>query len=89
MSPSPDDPPHGLVFRSHDTSRHRRGVVVVVLVATIALIWPVYPQFSSVEPYVLGLPLSLAWVVGWLVIVFIAVALLYRREEQDPDAEGG
>jgi hypothetical protein len=87
MSTSPDDPPRGLVFRSHATSRHRRGVAAVVLLATLALVWPVYPQVSSVEPYVFGLPLSLAWVVGWLIVVFIAVALLYRREEQNNEAD--
>lgn len=89
MSSASDDLPRGLVFRSHRTSRHRRWVSIVLIVATVALIWPVYSQFSSVEPYILGLPLSLAWVVGWLAIVFVTVALLYRAEEhgsEDGDA---
>jgi hypothetical protein len=52
-----------------------------VFVAFLALIWPVYPIFSGVEPYILGLPQSLAWVVGWLGVVFVAVLWLYRAEE--------
>lgn len=54
----------------------------VILVAGLALLWPVYPSVPSIEPYVLGLPFSFAWVVGWLVVVFGALVLLYRAEEQ-------
>ena len=85
MPDTPDEPPRGLVFRSHATSSHRRWVAVVVLVTTLALIWPVYPIASGVEPYIFGLPLSLAWVVGGLTIVFVAVLLLYRAEEHGAD----
>lgn len=86
---TPNDPPRGLVFSSlrDDPARRRRtlAAVAVVVVAGLALIWPVYPSVAGVHPYVLGLPFSLAWVVGWLAVVFVALALLYRADESAPD----
>jgi hypothetical protein len=81
--------PRGLVFASlegDNTGRAwRRTVVVgVVILATLALTWPVYPFFSAAQPYVLGLPLSLAWVVGWLAVVFVTLAAVYWVEEVTP-----
>ena len=90
MPDSPDDLPTGLVFSSlQDASERRRTLafVLVVAVAGLALIWPVYPSVVGIRPYVLGLPFSLAWVVGWLIVVFGALVLLYRTEEHDPDDE--
>ena len=85
MSDSTNDIPHGLVFRRLQRGSGRRvrtlAFVSVVLVAGLALLWPVYPLVPSIEPYVLGLPFSFAWVVGWLVVVFGALVLLYRAEE--------
>jgi hypothetical protein len=54
--------------------------VTVLLIAALALVWPVYALFSGIYPLVLGLPLSLAWPVLWLAVVFIALAWLYRSE---------
>jgi hypothetical protein len=85
-----DDLPSGLVFSSlrEDAAQRRRtlAVVAVVAVAGLALVWPVYPSVASIRPYVLGLPFSLAWVVGWLGVVFVALVLLYRADERRPDA---
>lgn len=55
----------------------------MVLIAGIALVWPVYPLARSIRPYVLGLPFSFAWVVGWLVLVFVALVLFYRTDVPD------
>ena len=91
MQDSPDDIPSGPVFSSLEEapSRKRRLLLftVVAAVAGLALIWPIYPSVASIQPYVLGLPFSLAWVVGWLVVVFVALVLLYHSEEVDSDAE--
>lgn len=90
MPNASDDLPRGLVFSSlQDAPARRRrtfAFMVVVAGAGLALIWPVYPSVAGVRPYVLGLPFSLAWVVGWLVVVFVALVLLYRAEESDPEA---
>jgi thiol:disulfide interchange protein len=84
---SPDDLPPGLVFSSlQDAPARRRrtlAFVTVAIVAGLALVWPVYPSVAGIRPYVLGLPFSLVWVVGWLVVVFVALVLFYRAEEHD------
>lgn len=76
--------PRGLVFFSPNTSPKRRfrrtAFSILLLIATVALIWPVYPLVSGIRPLILGLPLSLAWVVLWLAIVFSALIWLYRTE---------
>ncbi len=82
--PEPSPLPRGPVFFSpHASPKHRRRrLVFVSLIATalLALIWPVYSLFSGVFPLVLGLPLSLAWVVFWLLVVFVALIRLYRSD---------
>ena len=53
-----------------------RNVVFGIYVASclLAQIWPVYDWFgNSIEPFVLGVPFSLAWVVGWIIATFIAL----------------
>lgn len=87
----PDDAvPRGLVFASLDDApaRRRRRVVLisVVVAALLALTWPVYPLVSGVEPYVFGFPLSFAWVIGWLLVVFVALVLFYRAEESGEES---
>jgi hypothetical protein len=40
-------------------------------ICAVALVWPVYDRVgNSLEPYVLGLPMSFAWNVGWVVLTF-------------------
>lgn len=60
--------------------RRRLAFAGLMLLATVAVCWPVYPLFSGVRPLLLGLPLSLAWVVGWLLVTFVALLMLYRSE---------
>ncbi len=77
----------GLVlFRpgSDPARRRRRLVFLGVYVAVAALlVWPIYPLFSGIRPLILGLPLSLAWVVLALSVMFAALLWLYRAEDQD------
>ena len=78
------DIPRGLVFftdrASKQTRRRRSLFMAIVLIATLALIAPVYPLVSSIRPLILGLPLSFAWVVLWLTIVFAALVWIYRSD---------
>jgi hypothetical protein len=47
--------------------------------------WPGYEWFgNSIEPYVSGLPFSLAWNVGWVVATFL-VLLVYHVTGEDVD----
>ena len=49
----------------------------------LAMTWPVYARFgNSIEPYVLGLPRSLAWVVGWVLATFV-VLVAYHATGRD------
>ncbi len=79
--------PIGLVlFRlGSDPARRRRRLVflAVYLAAALMLIWPIYPLFSDIRPLILGLPLSLAWVLLALGVMFAALLWLYRTDDQD------
>lgn len=85
---SSDDVPRGLVFAMGAPARKKRrvGLAGVVALATLALTAPGYSWMSSIEPYILGLPLSLAWVIGWLVAVFVVLAAFYWKEEIDGES---
>lgn len=58
-------------------------------VTFVALVWPVYPHFAGIRPRILGLPLSLAWVVGWVVAGFLALAAVHAWEgRRDGEGDG-
>ncbi len=83
--------PRGLVLFPPGTSpgkRRRRLVFAAVyLVVAAMLVWPVYPVFSGVFPLILGLPLSLAWVILALAVCFAALVALYLTEEGEASTE--
>lgn len=83
--PVRDDSP----ARGCGSSRLRRFVALFFVVAFLAMIWPVFPFFSRVRPLVLGMPFSLAWVAGWLVASFLALAGLYLWEERRREEGNG
>lgn len=79
-----DTLPKGPVFFVPGTSkayRLRRLLFLgVITAAAVALIWPAYALVARPLPLVLGLPVPLAWIVAWLLIVMGALVLLYRSE---------
>ena len=87
-SPRDIDPPlpRGLVLFRPDASleyrRRRLLFAAVVALATASVIWPIYPLFSAAFPLIFGLPLSLAWVVMAILVVFLALVWLFWREER-------
>jgi hypothetical protein len=88
MPDASDDCPRGLVLHGlQDDNRRapRLAFLGVTIGSGLALIWPIYPLAGHIRPYVLGLPFSFAWVVGWLVVMFVTLALLFRTEEVDAD----
>lgn len=47
--------------------------------ALVAVTWPVFPMLGNrLRPFVLGLPFSLAWLVGWVLATLVAL-VLYER----------
>ena len=47
-----------------------------------AVIWPGYAWWGNrIEPYILGLPFSLAWIVGWVLLSLAALVLYHSVSE--------
>jgi Protein of unknown function (DUF3311) len=44
---------------------------------------------NSVEPYVLGLPFAMFWVVMWVVVAAALMAVVYRLDARDRSREEG
>ena len=59
--------------------RHRL-LLLVVLLALAAETWPGYLLADRLEPYLLGLPFDLAWLVLWIAVVFAALVLTFRAD---------
>ncbi len=82
--------PRGPVFFARDAppSFRRRRIFFswLLAAAALAMIWPVYPFFAGALPRVLGVPLSLAWVVLWLVLMFVALLGLYLGDAREAKA---
>ena len=63
--------------------RRHRILLGVVLLALAASIWPGYLVAARIAPYVLGLPFSVVWLVGWIGVVFVALVLTFRADMRD------
>ena len=66
-----------------------RVVTLFYLLLFLALIWPVYPRFAGIAPRVLGLPFSLAYVVGGVLLSFVVLWALFtweNRRAASPDS---
>jgi len=60
--------------------------VAYFVVATASLIWPVYPALGNrIEPRLLGLPFSLTYVLGVVIVNTGVLAALYRARVIDSE----
>jgi hypothetical protein len=78
------------LFAAGTSARHRRrrlAFLAVYVAAAVALLWPVYPRFAAAFPLVLGLPLSLFWILAVLLVVFAALLGLYLGERRDGEVD--
>ena len=65
------------------TVRGGRILFAVFLCAfAVAVAGPAMIPFNRIEPLILGLPLSMAWIVFWVVLSGIALFLLDRSESR-------
>ena len=60
----------------------RRLALGFFLLYLLAVTWPAVTLFRSPEPMVLGLPLSMAWPIAWIVIAFIVLLALDHFENR-------
>lgn len=58
------------------------AVTVAFVVCFLATIWPIYVPFSRVRPLILGIPLSLAYLVGLVGVSFLTLLGLYTWERR-------
>ena len=61
----------------------RRITIGVFLFYLLAVTWPVSTLFHSPEPLVFGLPLSMAWPVGWILIGLVVLLVLDHFENKE------
>lgn len=57
------------------------AIVTFYCLLFVALIWPVYPRFATIEPRVLSVPFGLAYVVAGLLLSFFVLLGLFLWEE--------
>lgn len=76
--------------------RTARTLTALYLAAMlIAVTWPGLVPFARVEPLILGLPLSLAWIAAWVAGTVVVLYLLdrverrYRGPSDDVARDGG
>ena len=73
------DPPR--TSRASRTPHVAFGVFVGV--AVLAVTWPGAKLFGTADPRVLGLPFSLAWIVMWVLAMFVALLWYERATGED------
>lgn len=68
-------------------TRHliRRIVFGIFLLNLLAVTWPVASLFRSAEPFVFGLPFSMAWPIIWILIGWITLLVLDHFEKREED----
>lgn len=64
----------------------RWAAALFFVLYTLAVTWPGALPANRIRPLVLGLPLSMAWVGGWLALSFVVLLLLDRSETAGEDA---
>jgi hypothetical protein len=67
----------------------RRGAVLLFLLFVVAVTWPGMVPFNRIEPLILGLPFSMAWIAFWVVLSFLTLLLLDHVEAGAREEDGG
>ena len=66
-----------------EVSKPARYAVAFCVAAFIAVVWPVYSWFSGIYPMVLGMPMSLFYLVIVIAIVFSVMLGLFLWEDRN------
>jgi len=59
-----------------------RAVTLFYVLLFLALLWPVYPLFAGIEPRIFGLPFSLVYVIGGVLLSFVVLWTLFMWENR-------
>ena len=60
-----------------------RALTVAYLLLAMAFVtWPGLVPFARIEPFILGLPFSMAWIAGWVAGVVPVLYALDRVEKR-------
>ncbi len=73
--------PSNTLPRSHV----RRLTIGLFLLYLLAVTWPLATLFRAPQPQVFGLPLSMAWPIGWILIGWITLLILDHVENKGRD----
>lgn len=76
-----------LVIGSSKYRLNRIIFSIVMILATFAVVWPGHDIFGSATPLILGLPLSFAWIILWVIISFVAMLALHFSDNKDPETD--
>lgn len=66
-----------------EVSKPARYVAAFCVAAFLALMWPIYSLFSSIEPMVFGMPFSLFYLVLMIGTVFTVMLGLFVWEDKN------
>lgn len=69
------------------TARALTGAYFILMLFFVT--WPGMAPFSRAEPFVLGLPFSMAWIAAWIAGSVVVLTLLDRVEKRYRDAAEG
>ncbi len=67
-------------------TRRSRAFVVFFLVVFLAMIWPVYPLFNRISPFVFGIPFSLFYQMILVAAAFLGL-FTFHWLDGDPNDE--
>lgn len=65
---------------SRPLRRSRLYFTLAIGFIALMLVWPGFTIFSAARPFILGFPLSFAWVIGGVLATFLSLLLLYRSD---------
>lgn len=64
------------------TQKRNIQFVIFTCVILAMLIFPFFSIGNRVEPFIFGLPFSMAWVLLWIVIEFIGLLVFLRLDSR-------
>ena len=60
------------------------GLWAYFLASLFCLTWPGYEWFGGrIRPFILGLPFSFAWAIGWVILTFLVLLCYYLLAERE------